>query len=115
MPHLSSWPKPGAVCGGCGKKMNSQDFNEGAISREIMGNGDAVSLASTSPTPVLDDSSSELEGHGSTASQLPNNPSPGRSNLLRRLDPFWHDRLLEAGLIVSMALYYITGNQHLGT
>src|SRR5258708_12603098 len=32
----------------------------------------------------------------------------------RRLSPFWHDRLVEAGLILSMALYYIVGNENLG-
>ncbi|MFL5654824.1 MAG: O-antigen ligase family protein [Ktedonobacteraceae bacterium] len=28
---------------------------------------------------------------------------------------FWHDRLVEAGLILSMALYYIIGNANLGS
>ncbi|MBX5458216.1 MAG: O-antigen ligase family protein [Thermogemmatispora sp.] len=29
--------------------------------------------------------------------------------------PFWLDRLLEAGLVLSMALYYCAGNTHLGS
>src|SRR5579885_930912 len=39
-----------------------------------------------------------------------NNPSP-----FSRLSPFWHDRLIELGLIVSLALYYIVGNNNLGS
>ncbi len=31
------------------------------------------------------------------------------------LPPFWRDRLLEGGLILSLALYYIVGNPHLGS
>jgi putative inorganic carbon (HCO3(-)) transporter len=34
--------------------------------------------------------------------------------LLRLLPPFWLDRLLEGGMILSLALYYIVGNTHLG-
>lgn len=41
--------------------------------------------------------------------------SPARSKLLKRLSPFWRDRLIEAGLILSIAFYYIAGNQHFGT
>ena len=43
--------------------------------------------------------------------------SPPATNirLSRKLSPFWHDRLVEAGLILSMALYYIVGNENLGT
>lgn len=33
---------------------------------------------------------------------------------LRGLTPFWHDRLIEGGLILSMALYYLVGNTNLG-
>jgi O-antigen ligase len=31
-----------------------------------------------------------------------------------RLSPFWHDRLVEAGLILSLGLYYLVGNPHFG-
>ena len=34
--------------------------------------------------------------------------------LLRGLSPFWHDRLVETGLILSMGLYYLVGNVHFG-
>lgn len=33
---------------------------------------------------------------------------------LRGLTPFWHDRLIEAGLILSMGLYYLVGNPGFG-
>ena len=33
---------------------------------------------------------------------------------LRKLSPFWQDRLIEAGLILSMGLYYLVGNPHFG-
>src|SRR5215472_16466757 len=33
---------------------------------------------------------------------------------LRGLSSFWHDRLIEAGLILSMGLYYLVGNPNLG-
>lgn len=33
---------------------------------------------------------------------------------LRRLSPFWHDRVIEAGLILSLGLYYVIGNAQLG-
>ncbi|WP_069802993.1 O-antigen ligase family protein [Thermogemmatispora onikobensis] len=41
-------------------------------------------------------------------------PAPG-SPTARALSPFWLDRLLEAGLVLSMALYYCAGNSHLGS
>jgi O-antigen ligase len=33
---------------------------------------------------------------------------------LRGLSPFWHDRLIELGLILSMGLYYLVGNTNFG-
>src|SRR5437660_863227 len=47
--------------------------------------------------------------------QEPNSLPSGRSRLLNGFSPFWHDRLIEAALILSVALYYIVGNEHLGT
>lgn len=41
-------------------------------------------------------------------------PPPSTFQFLRSLTPFWHDRLIEAGLILSMGLYYLVGNTHLG-
>src|SRR5215471_1290886 len=50
-----------------------------------------------------------------TASDPPNDPPPPRNSLLAKISPFWRDRFIEAGLILSLALYYITGNANLGT
>ena len=41
-------------------------------------------------------------------------PPPFTFKLLRGLTPFWHDRLIEAGLILSMGLYYLVGNPTFG-
>src|SRR6266699_608830 len=38
-----------------------------------------------------------------------------RYSLLTEVSQFWRDRFIEAGLILSLALYYITGNANLGT
>lgn len=49
------------------------------------------------------------------STELANNmPPPLTSKLLRGLAPFWHDRLIEAGLILSMGLYYLVGNPYFG-
>ena len=69
-------------------------------------------LTFSSPGAALD--VKDTEDSVGTDSQTPNDEPPRRSRLLKRLSPFWHNRLIEAGLIVSMALYYIIGNQHLG-
>ncbi|HEY0753322.1 MAG TPA: O-antigen ligase family protein [Ktedonobacteraceae bacterium] len=42
-------------------------------------------------------------------------PPPLTLKLLRGLPLFWHDRLVEAGLILSMGLYYLIGNSNFGT
>src|SRR5690349_21701865 len=47
---------------------------------------------------------------GTTNDSLP----PSRWKFLRYLSPFWHDRLIEAGLILSLGLYYVVGNPNLG-
>src|SRR5258707_14051149 len=41
-------------------------------------------------------------------------PPPFIFKFLRGLTPFWHDRLIEAGLILSMGLYYLVGNPTFG-
>ena len=40
--------------------------------------------------------------------------APPIFRFLRRLSPFWHDRLIEAGLILSLGLYYLVGNPQFG-
>jgi O-antigen ligase len=35
--------------------------------------------------------------------------------LLTNLTPFWHDRVIEVALVLSMTLFYVIGNRNLGT
>lgn len=49
------------------------------------------------------------------ASDTSDSPPTPKTRLSKGLTPFWHDRLVEAGLILSMALYYLVGNTNLGT
>ncbi len=42
-------------------------------------------------------------------------PPPNTYRLLKGLTPFWHDRIIEAALVISMALYYVIGNTNLGS
>ena len=42
-------------------------------------------------------------------------PPTSTSRLLTGLTPFWHDRVIEVALVVSMALYYVIGNTNLGS
>lgn len=80
-------------------------------------NAFSIELKETPETPldVMEDGSAlpgdtpQLTGGGSDGI-LP----PGRLKLLRGLSPFWHDRLIEAGLILSMGLYYVVGNTNFG-
>ena len=50
-----------------------------------------------------------------TTLQVPSSPPPNKGRLLSGISSFWHDRLIESGLVVSLALYYVIGNEHLGT
>ncbi len=51
----------------------------------------------------------ESDSHASAS------PPMANVRLLKGLTPFWHDRLIEAGLILSITLYYVVGNANLGT
>jgi O-antigen ligase len=42
-------------------------------------------------------------------------PPTSTPQLLTGLTPFWHDRVLEIALVLSMTLYYVIGNANLGT
>jgi O-antigen ligase len=46
---------------------------------------------------------------------VPTDPPGNNGKYIRGIPAFWHDRLIEAGLIVSMALYYVIGNPNLGS
>ena len=47
-------------------------------------------------------------------SHASNHPPVDRVQNAQKLSPFWHDRLVEAGMIGSMACYYVIGNDNLG-
>ncbi len=40
-------------------------------------------------------------------------PPSGSDKKTAQFSPFWRDRLFEAGLVVSMVLYYVIGNPHI--
>src|SRR5712692_7175122 len=74
-----------------------------------MNNQDLL-LPPSDGTPVVEKTVASVE----TAPEVSDTPPSARKRLLQQLSPFWHDRLIEAGMILSMGLYYITGNEHLG-
>lgn len=47
--------------------------------------------------------------------RTPTNPPVNNGKHIERLSPFWRDRLVEFGMIASMALYYLVGNWNLGS
>src|SRR2546423_291255 len=63
---------------------------------------------------LVDDERKPIDS-GKSEVCMPDNPPPRQSKVFQGLSSFWHDRLVELGLILSMALYYIIGNGHLGT
>lgn len=68
------------------------------------------------PCPVSDTSTNvqeTIEQHENEA-ETPGSPPRVSGHVFKNLSPFWHDRLVEGALIVSMALYYIVGNINLG-
>lgn len=46
--------------------------------------------------------------------EMPELPALSQETRPPGLSPFWHDRLVEAGLILSLGLYYLVGNPHFG-
>src|SRR6266849_2514820 len=48
-------------------------------------------------------------------SHASDSPPRTTSRILKGFAPFWHDRIIEAALVLSMALYYVLGNTNLGT
>jgi len=70
-----------------------------------------LSLPLADPSLDAQKTTDDTEANPQESNSLP----PGRSRLLKGLSPFWHDRLIEAALILSVALYYIVGNERLGT
>src|SRR5947209_11195029 len=50
-----------------------------------------------------------------TGIDVSTNPPVDNGKHFNGISLFWHDRLIEAGLILSMALYYVIGNANLGS
>jgi O-antigen ligase len=49
------------------------------------------------------------------ASDRPTDPPADNGKRIKAITPFWHERLVEISLVLSMAAYYAIGNEHLGT
>ncbi|HLI07371.1 MAG TPA: O-antigen ligase family protein [Ktedonobacteraceae bacterium] len=75
------------------------------------------------PFPVPDISQDVQNGQrvqeairqGNNEAETPGAPPVEHDRLFKNLSPFWHDRLVEGTLILSMLLYYIVGNTNLGS
>jgi putative inorganic carbon (hco3(-)) transporter len=101
--------------------MSSQDLAQstgnGTGASPVNEGDNAIQLADVVRTPTLAADETPVEP-GETP--LPpvegvyNPPPPYTLKFLRSLSPFWHDRLIEAGLILSMGLYYLVGNPNFG-
>ena len=78
--------------------------------------GTPLEPRSTPQPPLNGESGPSLEGRPpySPGASSNDDPPPFTFRVLRGLPPFWHDRLIEAGLILSMALYYLVGNTNFG-
>lgn len=57
----------------------------------------------------------DAEDSHMSASLASDSPPMANSRLVKRLTPFWRDRVMEGSLVLSMLLYYLVGNAHLGT
>jgi len=101
--------------------MSSQDLAQstanGTGASPVNEGDNAVQLADVARTPTLAANETPVEP-GETP--LPpvegayDPPPPYTLRFLRGLSSFWHDRLIEAGLILSMGLYYLVGNPDFG-
>ena len=78
--------------------MNSRNLTR-QLSKDAVQNGTAGEVTETTQEGI---------------SQASDSPPTANVRLLKGLTPFWHDRIIEAGLVLSMALYYVVGNANLG-
>jgi len=102
--------------------MNSQNFelSPPEIAQNTHGTvnqGDEASYSRKASSLTVEDASGipQTEKNIDKVPGNPSDPPPPRISLLAKASPFWRDRFIEAGLLVSMALYYIIGNANLGT
>lgn len=68
------------------------------------------------PAETEDGGLAEAQGtpHDAPLKTVNDTLPPPRARWLENLSPFWHDRLIEAGLILSLGLYYLVGNPNFG-
>src|SRR6266566_9216927 len=60
------------------------------------------------------ENTSDQEEHAEEDSHASGYPPVDHVQNAQKLSPFWRDRLIEAGMIGSMACYYVIGNYNLG-
>jgi len=61
------------------------------------------------------DDQQDSEEQVDSALQVSNHPPEERRRGLQKVSPFWQNRLIEAGMILSIGCYYVVGNYNLGT
>jgi O-antigen ligase len=77
---------------------------------------DSQSITEQLPDSATQDEVTEDEADGKNEEefQSPDLPPTSSARFLSGLTPFWHDRLIEVAIVLSLALYYIVGNTNLG-
>lgn len=78
-------------------------------SEQCMSSQELISTPGSTP-----DDTSGQQDHVEGVSHASEHPPVDRIQNAQKLSPFWHDRLVEAGMIGSMACYYVIGNYNLG-
>src|ERR1700693_2735558 len=57
----------------------------------------------------------EVSDGDQIAADIPTEPPVDKGRHKRGISSFWYDRIIEISLVLSMAAYYVIGNEHLGT
>ncbi len=78
-----------------------------------MSSQELISTAGSVPDSPSENSSDQEE-HAEEDSHASGYPPVDHVQNAQKLSPFWRDRLIEAGMIGSMACYYVIGNYNLG-
>ena len=73
------------------------------------------SQSSSLPDALIDEEYKAGTDRDDDDKSVPTDPPGNNGKYIRGLPVFWHDRLIEASLIASMALYYVIGNSNLGS
>jgi putative inorganic carbon (hco3(-)) transporter len=72
---------------------------------------------SSQSIPLSNSTPGENEaGNGDhTNTDIPTDPPVKNGKYVKGISPFWHDQIIELSLVLSMAAYFVIGNEHLGT